>query len=121
MKLTQVITINPNKKTEEVLVNLSKIANGLYNSALYENNKRYKAERKFSFYEDMCKDLKGNELYGLLASQSAQAVLQKIEGGIKSFKGVFTTSAGIALANSAAAVVLPAPSIDITTIKLFEF
>jgi len=85
MKLTQVITINPNKKTEEVLVNLSKIANGLYNSALYENNKRYKAERKFSFYEDMCKDLKGNELYGLLASQSAQAVLQKIEGGIKSF------------------------------------
>ncbi len=85
MKLTQVITINPNKKTEEVLVNLSKIANGLYNSALYENNQRYKAEKKFSFYEDMCKNLKGNELYGLLASQSAQAVLQKVEGGIKSF------------------------------------
>ena len=85
MKLTQVITINPNKKTEEVLVNLSKIANGLYNSALYENAQRYKAEKKFSFYEDMCKNLKGNELYGLLASQSAQAVLQKTEGAIKSF------------------------------------
>ena len=50
MKLTHVITINPNKKTEEASVNLSKIANGLYNSALYENNKRYKAEEKFSFY-----------------------------------------------------------------------
>lgn len=85
MKLTQVITINPNKKTEEALVNLSKIANGLYNSALYENNKRYNAEKKFSFYEGMCKDLKGNALYRLLASQSAQAVLQKAEGGIKSF------------------------------------
>jgi putative transposase len=85
MKLTQVITINPNKRTEEILANLSKIANGLYNSALYENNQRYKAEKKFSFYEDMCKNLKDNELYGLLASQSAQAVLQKVEGNIKSF------------------------------------
>ncbi len=85
MKLTQVITINPNKQTEEALVNLSKIANGLYNSALYENNQRYRAEKKFSFYEDMCKNLKTNELYGLLASQSAQAVLQKVEGSIKSF------------------------------------
>ena len=85
MKLTQVITINPNKRTEEVLVNLSKIANGLYNLALYKNNQRYKAEKKFSFYGDMCKSLKTNELYGLLASQSAQAVLQKVEGSIKSF------------------------------------
>ena len=85
MKLTQVITIKPNGQTEKVLVNLLKIANGLYNSALYENNQRYKAEKKFSFYEDMCKNLKDNELYGLLASQSAQAVLQKVEGSIKSF------------------------------------
>ena len=85
MKLTQIITINPNKKTEEALANLSKISNGLYNSALYENNQRYKAEKKFSFYEEMCKSLKTNELYGLLASQSAQAVLQKVEGSIKSF------------------------------------
>ncbi len=93
MKLTQVITINPNKQTEEVLVSLSKIANGLYNSALYENNQRYKAEKKFSFYEDMCKDLKGNKLYGLLASQSAQAVLQKVAGSVKSFLALHKKSA----------------------------
>ena len=85
MQLTQVVEINPNDKTQEVLSNLSKISNGLYNSALYLNCKTYGMERKFVFYVDMCKVLKENELYGLLASQSAQAVLQKVEGGIKSF------------------------------------
>jgi len=85
MHLTQVVEINPNERTQEVLSNLSKISNGLYNSALYLNCKTYEAEQKFVFYEDMCKALKKNELYSLLASQSTQAVLQKVEGGIKSF------------------------------------
>lgn len=85
MQLTQVVEINPNAKTQEILSNLSKISNGLYNSALYLNNKTYDAERKLVFYEDMCKILKENELYGLLPAQSSQAVLQKVEGGIKSF------------------------------------
>ncbi len=85
MKLTQVITINPNRKTEEVLTNLSKITNGLYNTCLYENSKKYKYEKKFLFYEEMCAKLRGNSLYALLASQTAQAVLQKVDSAIKSF------------------------------------
>lgn len=85
MQLTQVAEICPNDKAQTVLSNLSKISNGLYNSALYLNCKKYDAEKKFVFYEDMCKILKENDLYSLLPAQSSQAVLQKVEGGIKSF------------------------------------
>ena len=85
MQLTQVVEINPNERTDTVLSNLAKISNGLYNSALYANTQKYDSEKKFVFYEEMCKTLKDNELYGLLASQSSQAVLQKVEGAIKSF------------------------------------
>lgn len=85
MQLTQVMEINPNKRTEDVMSNLAKISNGLYNSALYMNQNAYEQEKKFVFYEEMCKRLKDNELYSLLASQSSQAVLQKVEGSIASF------------------------------------
>ena len=85
MHLTQVAEINPNERTGAVLTNLAKISNGLYNTALYANTQKYNSEKKFIFYEEMCDALKDDELYGLLASQSAQAVLQKVDGGIKSF------------------------------------
>ena len=82
MKLTQVVKVEGNY---EILDNLAKITNGLYNSALYENSQRYKREQKFYFYYDLCNILKDNALYALLPSQTAQAVLQKVEGAIKSF------------------------------------
>ena len=82
MKLTQVVKVEGNY---EILDNLAKITNGLYNSALYEINQRYSKEQKFYFYYDLCNILKGNTLYALLPSQTAQAVLQKVDGAIKSF------------------------------------
>ena len=82
MKLTQVVKVEGNY---EILDNLAKITNGLYNSALYENSQRYKREQKFYFYYNLCNILKDNALYALLPSQTAQAVLQKVEGAIKSF------------------------------------
>ncbi len=82
MKLTQVVKVEGNY---EILNNLAKITNGLYNSALYESSQRYKREQKFYFYYDLCNILKDNTLYTLLPSQTAQAVLQKVEGAIKSF------------------------------------
>lgn len=82
MKLTQVVKVEGDYK---VLDNLARIANGLYNSALYESNQRYKKEHKFYFYYDFCSMLKENKLYVLLPSQTSQAVLQKVEGSIKSF------------------------------------
>ncbi len=39
MKLTQVVKVEGNY---EILDNLAKITNGLYNSALYEINQRYR-------------------------------------------------------------------------------
>ena len=59
MKLTQVVKVEGNY---EILNNLAKITNGLYNSALYEINQRYKKEQKFYFYYDLCNILKGNTL-----------------------------------------------------------
>jgi putative transposase len=82
MKLTQVVKVEGDYK---ILDNLAKIINGLYNSALYENTQRYKREQKFYFYYDLCNILKDNTLYTLLPSQTAQAVLQKVDGAIKSF------------------------------------
>ncbi len=82
MKLTQVVKVEGNY---EILNNLAKITNGLYNSALYESSQRYKREQKFYFYYDLCNIQKDNTLYTLLPSQTAQAVLQKVEGAIKSF------------------------------------
>ena len=82
MKLTQVVKVEGDYK---ILDNLAKITNGLYNSALYENTQRYKREQKFYFYYDLCNILKDNTLYTLLPSQTAQAVLQKVDGAIKSF------------------------------------
>jgi putative transposase len=82
MKLTQVVKVEGDYK---ILDNLAKITNGLYNSALYESTQRYKKEKKFYFYYDLCNILKDNMLYALLPSQTAQAVLQKVEGAIKSF------------------------------------
>ncbi|MGC8478999.1 MAG: hypothetical protein ACP5NE_03705, partial [Candidatus Micrarchaeia archaeon] len=49
------------------------------------SSQRYKKEKKFYFYYDLCNILKDNALYALLPSQTAQAVLQKVEGAIKSF------------------------------------
>ena len=86
MKLTQVVKVEGNY---EILNNLAKITNGLYNSALYEINQRYRKEQKFYFYYDLCNILKGNTLYALLPSQTAQAVLQKVDGAIKSFLLLF--------------------------------
>ncbi len=51
MKLTQVVKVEGNY---EILDNLAKITNGLYNSALYEINQRYRKEQKFYFYYDLC-------------------------------------------------------------------
>ena len=82
MKLTQIVKIEGDY---EILDNLARITNGLYNSALYESSQRYNKEQKFYFYYDLCNILKENVLYALLPSQTAQAVLQKVEGAIKSF------------------------------------
>ncbi len=84
MRLTQVAGINPNGMAGAALTNLAKISKGPYNTASYANTQKYNSEKKFIFYGEMYDTLKGNELYGLLASQSAQAVLQKVEGRIRS-------------------------------------
>ena len=86
MKLTQVIDISPNPKTDAVLTNLAKISNGLWNNAVYESKQMYKNEKKFCFFYNLQdKFQENNELYPLLYSHSAQAVLQKYEGSLKSF------------------------------------
>jgi len=82
MKLTQVVRVEGDYATLE---NLSKITNGLYNSALYLVNQRYQKEGKLYSYYDLCNLLKDNKLYKLLPSQTAQGILQKVDGAIKSF------------------------------------
>ena len=89
MHLTQTIEIHPNPKTEQVMSNLAKITNGLYNTSIYENHKRYKEGKKFCFYQDLFNRLKDNELYKLLPVHSAQAVLQKADGSVKSFISLY--------------------------------
>ena len=76
MRLTQVAGINPNGMAGAALTNLAKISKGPYNTASYANTQKYNSEKKFIFYGEMRDTLKGNELYSLLASQSAQAVLR---------------------------------------------
>ena len=89
MHLAQTIEIHPNPKTEQVMSNLAKITNGLYNTSIYENRKRYEDEKKFCFYQELFDRLKDNELYKLLPVHSAQAVLQKADGSIKSFISLY--------------------------------
>jgi putative transposase len=69
----------------KVLENLACIANGLWNCAIYQNYQRYTKEKKFYFYAALCNIMKDNTLYRLLPSQSAQGVLQKVDGALKSF------------------------------------
>jgi putative transposase len=69
----------------EVLENLACIANGLWNCAIYRIYQRYAKEKMFYFYADLCNIMKDNELYRLLPSQTAQGVLQKVDGALRSF------------------------------------
>lgn len=69
----------------DILENLACIANGLWNSAIYLIYQRYAKEKKFYFYSDLCMLMKEHVLYGLLPSQSAQGVLQKVDGALRSF------------------------------------
>ena len=85
MHLTQTVEIHQGPKAEQVMSNLSKITSGLYNTSIYENRKRYENEKKFCFYQELFNRLKDNELYKLLPVHSAQAVLQKADGSVKSF------------------------------------
>jgi len=63
MKLTRVVRVEGDYATLE---NLSKITNGLYNSALYLINQRYQKEGKLYLNYDLCNLLKYNKLYKLL-------------------------------------------------------
>jgi len=82
MKLTSVVLVEGDYKTLE---ELSKITNGLWNKALYLIKERYKKEGKFAFYAELCNKLKDDPLYKLLPSQTAQAVLQKLDGALRSY------------------------------------
>jgi len=75
----------------EILENLACIANGLWNCAIYRIYQRYAKEKKFYFYSDLCMLMKENDLYRLLPSQSAQGVLQKVDGALRSFIKLKTT------------------------------
>jgi len=79
MKLTNVALVEGNYKTLE---ELAKITNGLWNRAVYFE----KLEKgRFAFYPELCNKLKDDPLYRLLPSQTAQAVLQKLDGAIRAY------------------------------------
>ena len=80
--ITDIVRVEGDYK---VLENLACIANGLWNSAIFLIYQRYVKEKKFYFYADLCNIMKEHILYGLLPSQSAQGVLQKVDGALRSF------------------------------------
>jgi putative transposase len=82
MKVTDVVRVEGDYATLE---NLSKIANALWNIAIHLNKQRIQKEGKFVFYFDLCNQLKREPVYRLLPSQSAQAVLQKVDGALRSY------------------------------------
>jgi putative transposase len=82
MKLTNVVLVEGDYKTLE---ELAKITNGLWNKALYLVKEKLRKEGKFAFYAELCSRLKDDPLYNLLPSQTAQAVLQKLDGAIRSY------------------------------------
>jgi len=81
MKLTDVVLVEGDYKTLE---ELAKITNGLWNKAVHLEKERLK-EGKFAFYAELCNRLKDDPLYRLLPSQTAQAVLQKVDGALRSY------------------------------------
>jgi putative transposase len=82
MKLTNVVLVEGDYKTLE---ELAKITNGLWNKALYLVKEKLRKEGKFAFYAELCSRLKDDPLYNLLPSQTAQAVLQKLDGALCSY------------------------------------
>jgi putative transposase len=81
MKLTNVVLVEGDYNTLE---ELAKITNGLWNKAVHLEKEKLK-EGKFAFYSELCRALKDDPLYRLLPSQTAQAVLQKLDGAIRSY------------------------------------
>jgi len=81
MKLTDVVLVEGNYKALE---ELAKIANGLWNKAVHLEKERLK-KGKFAFYSELCHTFKDDPLYHLLPSQTAQAVLQKLDGALRSY------------------------------------
>jgi len=82
MKLTNVVLVEGDYKTLE---ELAKITNGLWNKALYLVKEKWRHEHKFAFYAELCSRLKDDQLYNLLPSQTAQAVLQKLDGALRAY------------------------------------
>ena len=81
MKLTSVLLVEGDYKTLE---ELAKITNGLWNKAVHLEKEKLK-DGKFAFYAELCNRLKNDPLYRLLPSQTAQAVLQKLDGALHSY------------------------------------
>jgi len=81
MKLTSVFLVEGDYK---ILEELAKITNGLWNKAVHLEREKLK-EGKFAFYAELCNTLKNDPLYQLLPSQTAQAVLQKLDGALRSY------------------------------------
>ena len=81
MKLTNVVLVEGDYQTLE---ELAKITNGLWNKAVHLEKEKLK-EGKFAFYAELCNCMKNDPLYRLLPSQTAQVVLQKLDGAIRSY------------------------------------
>ncbi|MBI4399590.1 IS200/IS605 family element transposase accessory protein TnpB [Candidatus Micrarchaeota archaeon] len=82
MRLTNQVRIETD---EEILDKLGYATNKLWNTANYLTRQKYEKDKTFLWYFDYCKQLKNNFWYKQLPSQTAQAILQKLDGSYRSW------------------------------------
>lgn len=77
-----------NKIQYKILKDYSHYSNNLYNSALYVIRQYYFQTNKYIGYGQLDKEMKINENYRLLSTQSAQQILRLVDQNFRSFFGL---------------------------------
>ncbi|MHA2296300.1 MAG: RNA-guided endonuclease InsQ/TnpB family protein [Candidatus Hodarchaeales archaeon] len=85
MLLTRKIKLLINNKQRELLERLAFACTKLHNTANWERQQQWRKTGKIPSYAKQCVVLKDNHWYKLLHSQSAQAILQKLDFSYKSW------------------------------------
>jgi putative transposase len=85
MLLTLKIKLKTDKQQRELLERLAFASTKLHNTANWERQQQWKKTGKIPSYSDQCVELKENKWYRFLHSQSAQAILQKLDFSYRSW------------------------------------
>lgn len=77
--------IRLNKSQYKILLDYSHYSNNLYNYSLYVANQYFRQTGKYIGYNQLEKEVKSNENYKLLPSQSAQQTIKIVDQNFRSF------------------------------------